>query len=665
MFKIMYLRLAMTNIRQNKTIYFPYMLANALVIAMYYILKSIRSMMQKAGTVKGSDTDMMLGFCAVVAVFMTFLILVYVNSFVLKQRKKEIGLYGILGLEKRHLIAMMFWEVAVTAGKGLFFGIFSGALLSQLVFLLFLKIIHIPSTLEFTVPLDSVLSTCGTFVVIYFILFCYNSISVWKMNPADMMKGAREGEREPKAKIALAVLGVAALAFGYGLALLANGPYETINVFLPAVLLVIAATYLLFLSGSIAFLKWMKKRERIYYKPGNFITISGMIYRMKQNAAGLATICILSTAVIVAISSSMSMYLGEEDNLRIRLPREYKTSYIMDDVTQTPDTLLRSLDKRAHETGVEIVNARGYAQCWLGAVYDDGKLRLSDEALGKEEDLFLFLALTQDDYNRMMGADLSLEEDETAVFTKGKIQLGDKLMLEDRTWEIKKTVENPETWNEVMYLTDNLVVAVMKDLDIVMEIRDMYNTQYADSTTGYRTVQYEYYFDLKGTSDAKNMFFEGLSDHLVEDVPRLLTVDSIDTARTDYYEQYGSIFFIGIFLSILFVTAVCLIIYYKQITEGYDDRERFHIMQKVGMSREEVKKAIRKQILQVFFLPLILAAIHMAVAFPALCRLLRVMNLVNLDLFAVCTVVTVLVFGCVYFVIYSLTSRTYYRLVTR
>lgn len=662
----MYLKLAGSNIRKNSPVYFPYTLANALIIAMFYILLGIRHMTRKAEYLKNSSTDMMLGFCISVAMLMVFVILFYVNSFVMKQRKKEIGLYCILGMEKRHLAAMMFWETALTAAKGLVVGMFSGAVFSQLVFLIFLKIIKIPSRLTFTVPLAPAGWTCLFFCGIYAILLLYNIVSVMRISIVQILQGAKQGEREPKTKTAIAFFGVLLLAAGYGLALSAKGTLDTIKYFLPAALLVIGATYALFMAGTVAALKWMKKREGFYYKPENFIAVSGMVYRMKQNAAGLATICVLSTAVIVTISSCLSLYAGEEDMLKKRFAAgAYETSYLITEEgqEQKPETLFRALQRQADKTGVTLKEGKGYTQAWFGAVWSDGVLKLSEDSVDNEEKITLLILVSQDDYEKNTGIKLGLKDNEAAVFCKGKLSVKDSLDIEGRSWKVRGTIKDPNLWNETMHLTDNLIAAVMPDEETVLGIRDLYNELYRNDMTGYRYAMYDYFFDVEGSRAEKDAFFADLRETLAEDVEGLMTVDSLDQARESYYEQYGTLLFIGLFLSVVFLTAVCLLVYYKQITEGYDDRERFGIMRKIGMSDKEVRRTIRKQIRQVFFLPLVLAAVHTAAAFPALCRIMRTMGLIHKEIFAVCVCVMIFSFGCIYLVIYGLTSRTYYRLV--
>lgn len=626
--------------------------------------------MLKYETVQGSNSDMLLDFCTIVAVMMAFIILFYVNSFVVRQRKKEIGLYCILGMEKRHLSVMMFWEVMITALTGLAGGILSGALLGQLVFLVFLTILHIPSDLQFEIPLDAVGNTCLVFGILYLAIFGYNLLSVMRTNPITFLQGAKEGEKEPKARIIPAILGAVSLAAGYALAIGAQGAYDTLKIFLPAVLLVIAATYLLFLAGSITFLKWMKKRENLYYRPKNFITISGMIYRMKQNAAGLATICILSTAVIVSISTSMSLYLGEEDILKQQFPRDYMASCFIENQGENADALQKAIKNRAEETGVQASDGIGYKQFWMAGIKNQqNQFTITDIELTNSAELYVFVFLTQDDYGKNTGTELGLGPGEAAVYERGAGKTGStaqsgRLILDDLSWNIKETISDPGIWNQALSLTEaHYMAVILPDLESLQTVQNAYNKRYSDTKAGTTGITYEYYYNIEGTEKEVEAYNANLRDTLAKETDRLLAVNNIHQARADYYTQYGTFLFIGIFLSILFLIAASIIIYYKQITEGIDDRERYQIMKKVGMANNEIRSTIRRQILQVFFLPLIMAALHTAAAFPALVDIMHVMNLLNETLFARCTIAVTAIFAAAYFLIYTITSRTYYHIV--
>lgn len=299
---------------------------------------------------------------------------------------------------------------------------------------------------------------------------------------------------------------------------------------------------------------------------------------------------------------------------------------------------------------------------------EDGNFTLSEEEMADASNIYIFAFLTQDDYSKNTGTTLDLKPGEAAVFEKTdgdkKRTISEKLVLDTLNWKVNSTIEDPGIWNEALYMeTAGFVTVVLPDLEALNTVRDMYNKRFSSTTAGSRVITYEYYYNIEGTDADKENFFKTLREAMVEDVDHLMAVDNIDQARADYYEQYGTFLFIGIFLSILFLIAASLIIYYKQITEGFDDRERYQIMKKVGMTNDEIRSTIRRQILQVFFLPLLMAAMHTAAAFPALVDIMRALNLINQTIFAQCTIAVTLTFAAVYFIIYTITSRTYYRIV--
>ncbi len=388
---------------------------------------------------------------------------------------------------------------------------------------------------------------------------------------------------------------------------------------------------------------------------------------MKQNAAGLATICILSTAVIVSVSTSFSLYLGEEDILKLQFPRDYHASCILEKGEEETADLQAGIEHQAKENGVAMRDDFGYKQTLDGAglaAGEPGEFTLSDGEQISPENLYIFAFLTEDDYNKNTGADLNLGDDEVAVYEKEEESVGQSLKLDELSWKVKSKVEDPGVWNQALYLTETHYMAVIvPDMSALQEIRDVYNEKYAGTQTGYRVITYEYYYNIEGTRSQKADFIETLRDTLIQYVEHPMAVGNVELSRTDYYERFGSFLFIGLFLSILFLLAVSLIIYYKQITEGLDDRERFQIMKKVGMTDDEIRSTIRRQILQVFFLPLAMAALHTAASFPALVDLMRAMNLINQEIFVRCTIGVVLTFAVVYFIIYTITSHTYYKKV--
>lgn len=655
MSKAFYSRLALTNIRKNRNIYLPYLLAGALITAIYYILSSVAIMARDSGMEGSGHVHEMLGVSAGVCGVLSLAVLFYINSFVMKRRGKEFGLYSILGMGKRHISLVILWEVLLTALVSIVGGIAGGALLSQLLFLILLRMVKAPVSLTFQIPLSSVFSTALLFCAGFLIVLGADIISVWRRNPADLLRSASQGEREPKPRRLLAVLGVLLLGSGYAVAWSAKTPYDSMNLFLPAVLLVIAGTFLLFIAGSISLLKLMRGKKDFYYRPGNFIAVSGMLYRMKQNAAGLANICILSTCVLVTLSSTVCLFLGEEDLLLARFPRQIQAECVMEG--EKDDVLLReAMEKQAGEYGFAVENDVGYLQL------DYAARRERDSFFGQPfytMDSWHVRCVTIADYNTLTGREESLLPGQALVWTHGDpLESAALELMGGIRYDVAGTAELPVFFDDLTAMGNGLL-AVLPDSGDLKKLLPLLNEMDEKSYS----IQYQYHCDVAGDPERLPAFYAAMGDALRQAVPHLGSIDTIDAARNDFYQVYGSLLFVGIFFVTLFLIATVLIIYYKQITEGFDDRERFQIMEKVGMSKEEVRGAIKKQVLLVFFLPLGMAILHVAAAFRALCQILLIFQMTNTGFFAGCVLVTAVLFSGLYFVVYRLTARTYFRIV--
>lgn len=655
MSKAFYSRLALTNIRKNRNIYLPYLLAGALITALYYILSSVAVMARESGMEGSGHVHEMLGVSAGVCGVLSLAVLFYINSFVMKRRGREFGLYSILGMGKRHISLVILWEVLLTALVSIVGGIAGGALLSQLLFLVLLRMVKAPVSLTFQIPLSSVAATALLFCGGFLIVLAADIVSVWRRNPADLLRSASQGEREPKSRRLLAVLGILLLGGGYGVAWSAKSPYDSMNLFLPAVLLVIAGTFLLFIAGSISLLKLMRRKKHFYYRPGNFIAVSGMLYRMKQNAAGLANICILSTCVLVTLSSTVCLFLGEEDLLLARFPRQIQASCIMEG--EKDGALLReAMEKHAGEYGFAVENDVGYLELSYAA------RRQGDSFTGQSGytmDGWKVRCITITDYNAMTGRTESLSPGQALVWVHGDPLTGSSLeIMEGVRYDVAGTAELPVFLDDLTTMSKAILAVLPGSGDLERLLPPLNRV---DGKSYF--VQYKYHCDVAGDPERLPAFYAGMGNALRGAVPRPGFIDTIDAARNDFYQVYGSLLFVGIFFVTLFLIATVLIIYYKQITEGFDDRERFQIMEKVGMSKEEVRSAIKKQVLLVFFLPLGMAILHVAAAFRALCQILLIFQMTNTGFFASCVLVTAVLFSLLYFAVYRLTARTYFRIV--
>lgn len=646
-----YSRIALLNIRNNKNIYLPYLLAGSLIVMLFYSLRSVCAMVVSGNVAGGATMGAMLQMSSWICGLLSLAILFYINSFIMKRRKKEFGLYSILGMEKRHICLVMIWEVLFAGAASILCGILLGALSGQLLFLLLLKIVGLPAALQFQIPFGEVAATVILFGFGFFLLLFYDVISVCRTDPIALLRSDKVGEREPKTKWAIALLGFLTLGAGYLLALTVQSPSDALTVFFPAVLLVILGTYCLFVAGSVLFLKLLRKKKSFYYKPKNFISVSGMMYRMKQNAVGLANICILSTCVLVTLSSTVSLFMGEEDILRVQYPRQIMTSCIIETAQSGPE-LVQAARRHAERYGVSPQNDVGYANLNYPAGYKDGSITASNVFTGSVYEVDV---ITLEDYNRIMGTGLSLEQDEAAIAVFQMEVNTDKIWLEGTAYQIRERLEMPDFLGRMSGYPG--VLAILPDLSHLESL-----VQRMEGVDGGRyNLLYYYNYDLSGEVPAA--FYTTLREDLLKTVPRLLRTGSMDTAREDFYQIYGSLLFVGIFFIALFLIATVLIIYYKQITEGFDDHDRFRIMRNIGLSDREIRSTINKQVLMVFFLPLGMAVVHIAVAFPVLCKLLLAFNMANQTLFLGCTVCVILLFALSYYAVYHKTSKTYYRIV--
>ncbi|XCP83849.1 ABC transporter permease [Roseburia hominis] len=661
-----YPRLAMMNIKKNGKIYTPYLLTGTFMIAMYYIIKSI---VYNTGIDKmpdARDVRSIIGVgVAIVAVF-TAIFLFYTNSFLMKRRKKELGLYNVLGLGKRHLVRMMICEMVIVAVGTIGAGIVSGMVLSKLIFLILLKIVRVTAPLEFMIEPRAIVETLGSFAVIYAVILLFNVWQVMRVNTIELLHGTYQGEKEPKTRFLLTLVGVVTLGAGYYIAFTVEQPLAAITMFFVAVVLVIIGTYALFAAGSIAFLKLLRRNKKYYYRTNHFISVSGMIYRMKQNAAGLANICILSTMVLVAVSTTVAMYWGMEDIMLTRFPYDFTgvIRYADDDKMEAFRDMVEEETKKLNvefeqqisfQSASYLTKAEGENSLSVPKDTDDYTSYVS---LG-----MIVKAVPLSDYNRVTGENKTLKEDEILVYRASRnatveVKKGD-FTFGSKNFRVKEVLDAfIESGNTQMNALDTLYI-IVKDRAVVA---DLWEISGEPDVIGELQIDGELSYDFKGDKKTVKKLTDALAARFGE-----MNLDGYVEVREDhragFYSFYGGFLFLGIFFGILFLVATVLIIYYKQISEGYDDRERFQIMQKVGMSKREVKKAIHSQVISVFALPIVAAIIHICVAFRVIFRLLVLLNLKNEVLFRNCTIITIGVFSIIYVIVYLITAREYYRIV--
>lgn len=638
----LYPKLALTNLGKNKSTYFPYMLTSIVCIMTYYIMQSI-AMNEGLMEVPGAAIAMTIFFLGtgIIAVFCIALMF-YTNSFLIKRRKKELGLYCVLGMEKRHVALVLFFETLFTAIACLALGLVFGVLFSKLLYLL-----DFATPLAFSVSVPSLVTTVVLFACIYGATLLYNMVHIRLANPVELLHGGQKGEKEPKTSWLLTFVGLAALAGGYFIAVYFKSPLNALLLFFVAVFLVILGTFCLFTAGSIALLKALRRRRNFYYRPNNFIAVSGMMYRMKQNAAGLAAICILSTMVLVTISTTVSLYMGRNDMVTSMYPREIcSNSTAAENAPAVQDAFAQS----TRALGLEIKNPIAGRSRSLNVISVDGSYEDAPASVSSGEVVAVSL-VPLSDYNSTFGTNFQLASGEALAYPTGNFVLSDTVTLGGQAVHIAQRLDESPYIGSGNYTAITGLILVVPDEEATSLYRAMGGTQ--------EQFAYSAAFDVDATPEQ----IAALQEDLWTRLNGICGIYARSELYTEWNAMYGSFLFLGIFLGCLFLMATVLIIYYKQISEGYEDHDRFRIMQQVGMSRKEVKRAINKQILLVFFLPLLMAALHMVFAFEIICNMLLVFGMVNRLLFFGCTAVTFLIFAAAYVVVYRITARTYYRLV--
>ena len=636
-----YEKLAVTNLKNNRKTYVPYIFTGVLTVMMFYIIDAL----SRGEGITQNTLKICLQYATGVIIVFAVIFLFYTNSFLIKRRKKEIGVYNILGMGKRHIARMMAVETILTAGISILGGLVFGIIFGKLMYLLLLKILHNSVDMQFSVNGTAIVQTVILFAGIFLLTYLYNILQIQLVNPVELLHGGNQGEKEPKSRWLLVIVGVAALGNGYWIALTTEAPLEALLKFFVAVVCVIIGTYALFIAGSIVVLKILRKNKAYYYNPKHFTSVSGMIYRMKQNGAGLANICVLSTMVLVMVSTTVSLYAGMEDILDSRFPRD--VSIVCNEAdTNNEETLQRLIKEQCEKAGVKITDRVRYRYGSMNAGLKGNNLEKVEQYY-PDNHFYYVEMITQEEYNRIEKQNVSLKEQEILTYTTngkcGKKQIN----IAGQNYQVKKELSEmtsqPKSTVE-MYKTLYIVFANAEQIERIESF------SYADK------------FNLKGDDGKQKEALEQIQNEFYEKFPDG-TMERRMLSRSSFYELYGGLFFIGIYLGSMFIMATVLIIYYKQISEGYDDRERYQIMQKVGMSKKEVKRSIRSQVLSVFFLPLVVAVIHVAVAFKVMTKILGVLNLTNVSLFAVCTIITIAVFAVFYIIVYSITAKEYYRIV--
>lgn len=665
-------RLAKQNIRNNKSTYIPYIITCIFCIAMIYMMEFLRDCPTLDQAVRQADEVRMIVFTGEIVVeIFCIIFLIYSNSFLMKRRQKEIGLYNILGLERNHIGIVMFLETIITSIGSLAGGIAAGIIGSKLALLLLLKLLHIPSVLGFYISVKGIFTCLFMFGIVFLMILFLNLAKIHLSRPVELLRGNNTGEKEPAAKWLMALIGFICLGAGYYLAVTTESPIKAITIFLLAVILVMAGTYLLFTAGSIVILKFLRRRKSFYYRTGNFISISGMLYRMKQNAIGLASICILSTGVLLMIAMTVSIYFGMNDIMLNRYPYDVDMS-VTSISEEECQTAIEAFEKAIADNKVPV--EKSVEEIYLDIVCSkngDQILIKPANTIRNSDSVLVLSLLDQAEYERLTGISANLNDGEIFAWYPSAVQK-DSVTVDETEFTVKKWLDkNPLTCGEDAVSDNAVLVVTDEDFKKFDEMRtEMYKG--VSSAPAGEDLTLHLGLDITGSETDKIDFGTPVME-VVKDLKKNggLSENSWITSgiRQQEYESYyadnGSLLFIGIFLGSLFLMGTAMIIYYKQISEGYEDQKRFEIMQKVGLSRREVRSSVRRQILMVFFLPLLMAMLHITMAFPMIRRMLLLFGMTNTKLFIGCTAGTVLIFAVVYGLIYLMTARSYYHIVER
>lgn len=656
-------QMAFTNVKKNRSLYVPYLLTCIISVAMFYIMESIVHDDGISSMPQGRSLLQILEFGIILIGIFTIVFLFYTNSFLMKRRKKELGLYNVLGMEKKHIAIVLCFETLYVGAISIITGIILGMILSKFMVLLLGKMLTFDVNLDFRLTYHSLVYTIALFIIIFIIILAFNLLQIIKTKPIELLHSDKAGEREPKANWLLAIAGLIFLGIGYYISITTTSPLQAITMFFFAVIFVVTGTYLFFTAGSIAILKLLKKNKKFYYKTNHYVAVSGMIYRMKQNAIGLSNICILSTMVLVILSTTVSLYVGSDAEIAQRYPYDCYIYVNTKDHTVLQEDIQSVVRQKAEEESIDcsVIEKSYYINAYLEKKKNGYRVLENDTDLSIS-DWICSEIYTKEEYEAIVGKTIpELKDNEICVYTSLTSEKEKRSVnLEGKEYDVVQYLEKFPGIENASLLSTEAYCIIVKDQKAMLEL--MKNLD--------GTLFYGVGTNMKMSEDnkigASNMLFQAVKEKftsykLDEDS---LCVEIRQAEQDEFLATYGGFLFLGIFLGLLFLMATTLTIYYKQISEGYEDQSKFHIMSKVGMTKKEIKSSIQSQVLLVFFMPLIVATIHVCAAFPLIVRMLNIFGLQDIYLFLKCSIFVFFIFTIFYGVIYKLTARIYYKIVT-
>ena len=674
--KTLYARLAWTGMRKNRRLYLPYLLSCAGMVLMFYILMGLSGSEVLGHMSGGTSSAIILRLGTVVIAVFALIFLFYTHSFLIRRREREFGLYNVLGMGKGNIARILLWETVITYGLTTGTGLLLGMVLYKLAELGMVRLLQVPVTYTLTVSVSSLLAAAALFAAIHTLILLNGLRQLHGVSAVGLLRSESVGEKPPKAQWVLTASGAVLLAGAYWLAVSIREPLAALTWFFAAVLMVIAATYLLFISGSVTLCRGLQRNKKYYYRPQHFVSVASMTYRMKRNGAGLASVCILATMVLVMISSTTCLYVGQEDAVNARYPRDMdvtvygRSDHPLDEAEA--EQLRQGVESTVFNFGGQTSNVATYREISVSGLPDGGDLRLGNAGASAADSTHVihiyFVPL--EEYNAVTGQSLTLEDGQVYVAALRTEFHSDTLSIDGgMTRHVMKREIPALVGAAVADITPSLTVVVPDFEQFVPELQSYLTNKYG----WYPTATWHYAFDtdlpenqqgnIDGTTpnlkDALDDYLSGVSS----DWDVGVSVESKAANRADFYGMYGGLFFLGIMLSIVFIFAAVAILYYKQLSEGYEDQSRFDIMQKVGMTKQDIRRSINSQLLTVFYLPLLMAGLHLCFAFPFIHKLLMLFNLDNRGLLVGTTAVSFAVFAALYALVYKLTGNAYYHIV--
>lgn len=667
-----YPKLAWEGIRKNKRLYVPYIAMGALMVMMFYLLRFLQDS-PVIGVMRGAvtlSTVLPMGY-AVIAIF-SIIFLFYTNSFLIRQRYREFGLYNILGMNKQNVCMIMVWESIFVGSIAIVTGLAAGILLSKGAELVLFNLVHMDISFDLRISAVSVFYTITGYIIIYLILLLNSVIKVWFAKPLDLLKSNRVGEKMPKRTWVYAAVGMVLLGAAYYLAVSIKEPLTALTYFFLAVIMVIIGTYALFMAGSVVLCRILQKNKRYYYQPNHFISVSSMMYRMKRNGAGLASICILLTMVLVMLSSTTSLYFGIEDSLVGRYPHSVNVVVGFSDVEDLNSENLKKLYEAVRENSPEVKETDCYTMGGTSGLFSDQGINLDvtsvDVSINDYEQVGTLQVMSLEEYNRLCDADETLNADECLLYANRITYDSDTFTIVDgASYKVKKMLDNCVKDGDLDSMMNPSMIMVVPDFEECLKTVSDFRTRTEGTVMALR---WKCGYDVESTeqetkeAEAIEESLARLSETKSVDGLIFYSVDSREDNRESFYDLNGSLFFLGIVLSTVFLLAAVMIIYYKQLSEGYEDYARYEIMQKVGMTKQDIRKSINSQMLTVFFSPLLMAGLHLCFAFPFLWKIMMMFGLNNRTLIIAITVICYIIFGIFYVVVYKITSNLYFYIVS-